>query len=240
MPKVKVFFLLFLLLMFSPRIFAQRMTLGSKFSIYKTIPMSDEIRSRCNLVLGYNFHFSIFYDVNNSYMISSGLGISKLAMELIDSSPSFLCDLSNGLLAEPERSFFAFRHSAYYLSIPLRNRIKVIGEENHLYLDFGIISSFFFTKKSDSYLHECGRNRISVTNNNKFSPKKFLINLDIGVGYEFRVNSKLKAYIEPLCQFYFKQFYDNPPSRILSSELFGNPYILNLGISFGTRFLKST
>ncbi len=172
--------------------------------------------------------FPIYFDLNDKFQILTGLAINYKKLEFSDFSLIFGCDITPELMIDSRNSFLESEVESLFLGIPLQTRYKVTGEENHLYTRFGLDILINLITNYNHILFEC-RQREGARNA-EYELRNFIWNLELGLGYEFKVSKKTKAFIEPNIQHSINRIF-NPAYPIQNGRL------LSFGILLGLRFV---
>jgi len=117
-----------LILFFSLNVQAQKATFGLDISYGSMGFVFDskeliEVKPSAFLEIG----GKIYFDISEKYQFFGGLSFEKRNTQFKDFSPIFFCDLELTGNVSSLNSFYEINHDLFYITIPVKNRIKLIG-----------------------------------------------------------------------------------------------------------------
>ena len=184
------------------------------------------------------FSFSVsgdfYYDLGAKIQLKSGFGIGNLATSQLDYSPLFGCDFDGNGGALQYNSYYKIAINSYYLEVPLKIKFKIIGEVNHVFIDFGIQNYFKINSSEKVKVYECGVYSFDLKNNSLFNHNEYLLTLNAGIGFESKLFKRQKLILEPVIEFALTKTYKEEEG-ILASTI-NNSKIMNLGLLLGIKF----
>jgi len=183
-----------------------------------------------------NFAISgdVFYAISSKVELKSGLSINQVRINLVDYSLLFGCDLDpiSGVSNE-SRSYTKQDYRTYYLGIPLESKIKMIGEENHVYIRLGMEFLFKLGSSKEILLSECGGEEREVSGSATHNLRNVIYNLTSGIGIEAKILKDKKMYIEPQVNYSATSLFEEAG---IVSDLTNNVRIIQYGILLGIKF----
>lgn len=184
-------------------------------------------------LFGLSLGFDVYYDISSNIELKSGLNLSFNQIDQIDYSFIFGCDISTDGGVDRFNSWARDEYKIYYLGIPIEGKYKLIGKENHLYTKIGVETLFKVNDETRSYIVECRMEEREIMLNPSNPLRDVIFKGKFGIGYEFRIGTINKLYIEPQIEYSINSIFKEVG---IVTDLTNNVRILDLGIMVGTRF----
>lgn len=184
-------------------------------------------------LFGLSIGIDVYYDLSSKIELKSGLNLSFNQIDQIDYSFIFGCDISIDGGVDRFNSWVRDDYKMYYLGIPIEGKYKLIGKENHLYTKIGVETLFKIKDETTSYLVECRMEEREIMSNPSNPLRDLIFKGKFGVGYEFRIGTINKIYIEPQIEYSITSIFKEVG---IVGDLTNNVRILDIGIILGTRF----
>ena len=207
---------------------------GINFNPRYTIPI---LTNTANVLFGedsksFSIGIDFSYDRGSRLQFKTGLSYFRLNSIQKDFSPTFPCDIRPSSVIE--NSFINDKHRLNYIGLPVGLRVKLLGNQNHVYLSLGIEMFYRISDSHESTLFVCGSNEINLDSNLIFSNENIYLNCSFGIGYEFGLTKKIKLYFEPNFEASI-----NKPVKFVES-MFGpfriSKHFIQIGFMTGVRF----
>ena len=217
--------------------YGQRTSWGLGFLPQMTFSMTDidsELKSfpQFSYVIGASYYF----DIGPKIQLSSGVGLRSKRTQFKDYSPTTFDEL----FPEPNEEFFdsnfEFNHKLIFLNLPLRSRLKLVGEVNHFYCKLGFNFLLKFIHGGYINFNQSKTSSIKVDETSFQSTPNFLFIPEFGLGYEFKYSKKIKIFIEVANEYALSPLYLKASSLNLVQSS-SKTRFYNLGMLLGIRFL---
>ncbi len=185
-------------------------------------------------IFGLGISGDFYYQPVNFFTLKTGLGLNYYgAYGERDYSLLFGCDNVGGV-SDPFNSFTETQARTLYLGIPIEGRIKLVGDENHLFTSVGVESWLRILTKTRTKIHECG---IPSTGTGAVAGKivnqrQGLVLLTYGLGYEIGLNQGRSLFFEPRLEYSLTSPFSNPDANL---STFSENKFLNLGLRIGMK-----
>ena len=213
----------------SEKLFHFGASISPKISIQK---LDDKDLGTTEKELSLALSGDIYYDINEFIQLKSGVNINIIKTSQLDYSPRFSCDHNGQGGVNIYNSYYKTNIKAFYIGIPLDAKIKIVGNENHLFLLLGIQNLIKVSTSENVELIECMNRTLDVEDNFLFTPKKYLAILNSGIGIEFKVFKNKKMILQPLLELSLSDTYEKVG---IVSSVINNSRLLNYGISVGIK-----
>ncbi len=191
----------------------------------------DKDRAEAQTEFGFALYGNVYYDINNRLQLRSGVGLHSINNSNRDYSITLDCDF-DGQRADLYNSFVEYNLESLYLGIPLETKLKVAGGANHLYWKFGVELLLRISTTEEAQLHECGINTLELDENSLYEPRKNLVLLQTGFGYEWKV-STFKLFAEPMLAYSTSKTFESVGT---TGSLIVNGNTLQAGLLLGIIF----
>jgi len=210
------------------------------FNIYPKITkqiFEDSKKGNGKSSFGIEIGFDFFYNISKKINFKAGISYNFIQLDQIDFSPIFGSNLflNNGPVQNSDNeivlrnSWFEDEYKIHYVGIPLELRLKLIGKENFLYTKLGIEALLKINESTTSFLIESMSPRRKLESNPTQNLTSTIFQINFGIGYQLKLNSKQELYIEPQIEYSFNNIFQE-------TSLVNNSKFLNLGIMTGLRF----
>ena len=184
-------------------------------------------------LFGFGGGLDIYYDVSNLLQLKTGLQYNYYQVSQIDYSPTFPDDNNGNGSVDIYSSWLEDIYKIHYLGVPVEGRLKVAGEENHIYAKAGIEALFKVADMRESYIVESQTVREKIQNNPLTELQNIVFKAKIGIGYEFKMADKMKLYVEPQLEYSLTGIYKEAG---IIDDLTDNSRLLDVGLMMGVRF----
>lgn len=144
-----------------------------------------------NLVRGVSLN--VFYDINYRFQIVSGLKLNQSRLNFRDESPTSSCEQLHGEI-DYSSTYVHIDRSFTNLELPLSIRIRLFGDQNHIYLkpSFGVGLNVVNKTNFDVYFCQ----DLAVNDRIRERSDGMVLRSGCYVGYETKVLSKVKGFFE--------------------------------------------
>ncbi len=231
MFKTRKTILLFVFVSISSIVFSQEKAIhfGASFNAKITHQIFEDSRfGESNDAFSITASGNVYFDLNSKFQLITGLSYSQYQINQIDYSPILACDLTSTFSVDPFNSYFKENYNTGYLGIPLEVRWKIVGEANHLFLQFGFEGLIKVALNESLSLVECnGANEVVAEDNFLKELNNFLLLSKLGIGYEFQLSKKMKLFFEPNVEYSLTKFFKKGS---------GNSNFFNIGLNTGIKF----
>lgn len=174
----------------------------------------------------YSVAGNIYYNIGSKFQLISGVSFSQYKLNKIDSESYSDCGFSSS--GELLKSYYREDYQIKYLGIPLEARWNFFGEENRLFLQFGLEGFLKLSSDPSSTLVMCNKEIEPSLQWDYFRTINNLLVLSkLGIGYEFRLNKKVNLFFEPKIEYSLTNFFKYD---IFESKFF------NVGLNTGIKF----
>lgn len=162
-----------------------------------TLKYTDSALGEGEASVGFGIAGQAFYDISPRLQLVSGLGIRRLAVSQKDYSILLGCDHDGNGGPLPFNSWLIEEFKPLYLGIPAEVRLKIVGEEKHLFFQAGLEWLLNVGSDNKAWLVECATTRTELPTPlyGDFTNSLFMIKASIGV--EFPIVKKRKIFLYP-------------------------------------------
>lgn len=182
--------------------------------------------------LGVNVQLSRYFSLSQKISLGAGINYSLLRAKSIDYTPVLGCDNgSDGL--DVYHSWYNDELTFHYIGIPVEFRFMLVEKTHRLYTKIGYAHLFLLKDRIKSQLIECaGMYEVDLDANGLREVRRSMSEITVGIGVEFKSESKAKFFIEPEIGYLYQPFYEES----FALNLVNNISMVDMGLKMGVRF----
>ena len=143
-----------------------------------------DLASRTNSSVTFSYSLDFYYDLSDRTQVKTGVSFEKYSYGTMDYSSTFPSDFVNGNV-NLFKSVLISQLDISFVTIPAEVKYKLKGGVNHIYAIGGIRPKFLVGNNSTHSFFTCDDFIASESS----EINSFLLDLSIGVGYEFKFGS---------------------------------------------------
>lgn len=197
------------------------MSLTPQYSL--TLTQNDLVDAESQF--GFTTQVLIGYRLNKRIELISGLTYELNSIDMLDYTPIFGCDLTEGV-ADLKNSWLEHNGRVHYLGIPLHVKYNFSTEGNTGYVRLGYNQLFRVSGSSITTLVECnGVNTFAIESHLRNMTSR----IDVGIGFEIASDVHSTFLLEAVGAYTVSGVFKDHP-------VFENPNILDIGLRLGVLF----